>query len=92
MLFFIVAESSWADTENTFGLKTGNVLFDAKKKALPEIQVANAIDSIGLNVHISPSANHDKVLDIVDISASDRVGSFFNNKNTNVVYFSKGND
>ena len=84
MLFFIVAGSAWADTENTFGRKTGNALFDAKEKALPEIRIANAMDPIGLNVHIFPSTNHDKVLDIGDISASDRVGSFFNNKKTDV--------
>ena len=77
MLFFIVAGLAWADTENTFGLKNGKALFDAKEKALPEIRIANAMDRIGLDVRISPSANHDKALDIGDVSASDRVGSFF---------------
>ena len=85
MLLFIVAGSAWADNENTFSLKTGNaLLFDAKEKALLEIRVANAMDPIDLDVNISPSVNHDKVLDIGDISVSDRVGSFFNSKKKGV--------
>ena len=80
MLFFILAGSALADTENTLGLKNGKALFDAKKKALPEIRIANAIDGIGLDVHISSSPNHDQALNISQISASDRVDSFFNNK------------
>ena len=84
MLFFILAGSALADTENTLGLKNGKALFDAKKKALPEIRIANAIDGIGLDVHISSSPNHDQALNIGQISASDRVDSFFNNKKTGV--------
>ena len=84
IFFFIVAGSAWAETENTLGLKNGKALFDPKKKALPEIRIANPIDRIGLDVHISSSANHDQALNIGKISASDRVGSFFNNKKTGV--------
>jgi ankyrin repeat protein len=84
MLYFVIAGSVWADTENTFGLKNGKALFDAKEKALPEIRITNTMDRIGLDVNISSSANHDKALDIGDISASDRAGSFFNNKKMGV--------
>ena len=66
---------------NTFGLKTGKELFNAKDGPLPEIRIAVAIDKIGLEVQISPEAKNENALHVNSVSTFDRGGEFFNRSN-----------
>ena len=88
-LIFITAGLAAEEKTNTFGLKTGKELFNAKDGALPEIKVADAMDKIGLEVQIATEAKNENALYINSVSVFDRGGEFFKNKNHGIKYSEK---
>ena len=82
---------AFADEEkiNTFGLKTGKELFNAKDGAVPEINAAGVMDKIGLEVQIATEAKNENALYINSVSVFDRGGEFFKNKNHGIKYSEK---
>ena len=78
-LIFITEGFAVEEKPNTFGLKTGKELFNAKNGALPEIRVAGAMDKIRLEVKITPDAKNKNALHVNSVSVFDRGGEFFKN-------------